>query len=94
MCFELAVYGVVSGLLYEALPKKTVNVWVALVAAMLAGRAIWGCVRAVISGVGGAGFTWAIFLADGFVNATPGIILQMILIPAVVLALRKARMMI
>lgn len=92
MCFELAVYGLVAGALYKALPKKTANVWVALVAAMVAGRAVWGCVRAVISGVGGAGFTWAIFLADGFVNAIPGIIVQLILIPAVVLALRKARL--
>ena len=91
MCFELAAYGLVSGMLYKALPKKTVNIWLSLVVAMLAGRAVWGCVRAVISGVGGAGFTWALFLTEGFVNAIPGIIVQLILIPAIVIALKKAR---
>ena len=49
MCFELAVYGAVSGLLYQALPKKTGNIYLSLIAAMLAGRIMWGAVRAVIS---------------------------------------------
>lgn len=92
MCFELAVYGLVSGAIYKLLPKKAVNIWVSLVTAMLLGRVVWGCVRAVISGVGGAAFTWALFLTEGFVNAIPGIILQFILIPAIVLALRAARL--
>ncbi len=92
MCFELAAYGLVSGAMYKLLPKKTVNIWVSLVTAMLLGRVVWGCVRAVISGVGGAAFTWTIFLTEGFANAVPGIIVQFILIPAIVLALRAARL--
>ena len=93
MCFELMTYGLVSGLLYKLLPKNKVNIWVSLLAAMLAGRLVWGCVRAVISGAGGAGFTWAAFISGGFTSAVPGIVLQLVLIPAVVLALRKARLM-
>lgn len=92
MCFELATYGLVSGLLFRALPKKPWNVYVSLIAAMLAGRLVWGIVRAIISGAGGAEFTWQLFLAGGFTQAIPGIILQIVLIPLLVLALRRARL--
>ncbi|MGN0965333.1 MAG: ECF transporter S component [Dysosmobacter sp.] len=90
MCFELAGYGLVSGLLYRKLPKKPVNVYVSLLAAMLAGRVIWGIVRVLLSGVAGEPFTWAAFMAGAFVNAVPGIIVHIALIPVIVLALRKA----
>ena len=90
MCFELAGYGLVSGLLYRKLPKKAVNVYVPLLAAMLEGRVIWGIVRVLLSGVAGEPFTWAAFMAGAFVNAVPGIIVHIALIPVIVLALRKA----
>lgn len=90
MCFELAGYGLVSGLLYRKLPKKAVNVYVSLLAAMLAGRVIWGIVRVLLSGVAGEPFTWAAFMAGAFVNAVPGIIVHIALIPVIVLALRRA----
>ena len=90
MCFELAGYGLVSGLLYRKLPKKPVNVYVSLLAAMLAGRVVWGIVRVLLSGAAGEPFTWAAFMAGAFVNAVPGIIVHILLIPVIVLALRKA----
>ena len=90
MCFELAGYGLVSGLLYRKLPKKPVNVYVSLLAAMLAGRVVWGIVRVLLSGVAGEPFTWAAFMAGAFVNAVPGIIVHIALIPVIVLTLRKA----
>ena len=90
MCFELAGYGLVSGLLYRKLPKKAVNVYVSLLTAMLAGRVIWGIVRVLLSGAAGEPFTWAAFMAGAFVNAVPGIIVHIALIPVIVLALRKA----
>lgn len=93
MCFELAAYGLVSGLLYARLPKKTANIYVSLVAAMLTGRVVWGIARAALSGVAGQPFTWAAFLAGAFVNAVPGIILHILLVPVIVLALRRAGVM-
>ena len=92
MCFELAAYGLFSGLIYRRLPKKTWAIYVSLIAAMILGRVVWGAVRAVISGVGGAEFTWQLFLAGGFTQAIPGIILQIVLIPILVLALRRAKL--
>ena len=90
MCFELAAYGLVSGILCRRLPKKAVNVYLALIAAMLAGRLVWGIVMVVLMGLSGSAFTWAAFMAGAFVNAVPGIIVHILLIPIIVLALRKA----
>lgn len=92
MCFELAAYGLVSGALYARLPKKTSNIYVSLIAAMLLGRVAWGVVRAVLSGVSGSAFTWAAFLSGAFFNAIPGIVVHILLIPVIVMALRKAKL--
>ena len=90
MAFELAVYGLVSGILYRLLPKKKWNIYVTLVVAMLAGRAVWGIARLIIAGLSGNSFTWALFLAGAFTNAIPGIILHIVLIPIIVMVLEHA----
>ena len=90
MAFELAVYGLVSGILYRLLPKKKWSIYVTLIVAMLAGRVIWGIARLIIAGLSGNSFTWALFLAGAFTNAVPGIILHIILIPVIVIVLEHA----
>lgn len=90
MAFELAVYGLVSGILYCLLPKKKWSIYVTLVVAMLAGRAVWGIARLIIAGLSGNSFTWALFLAGAFTNAIPGIILHIVLIPVIVMVLERA----
>ncbi len=90
MAFELAVYGLVSGILYRLLPKKKWSIYVTLIVAMLAGRVIWGIARLIIAGLSGNSFTWALFLAGAFTNAIPGIILHIILIPVIVMVLEHA----
>ena len=74
MSFELAAYGLFSGLLYRLLPKKTVNIYVSLIGAMILGRIVWGIAMVVISGVSGSAFTWSAFIAGALLNAVPGII--------------------
>ena len=91
MCFELAAYGAISGFLYSKLKKQGIKgIYMALLTAMLLGRIIWAVVRMILM-VGGAPFTFAIFLADGFINAIPGIIVQMILIPLLVTAVERRK---
>ena len=87
MSFELAAYGLFSGLLYRLLPKKTVNIYVSLIGAMILGRIVWGIAMVVISGVSGSAFTWSAFIAGALLNAVPGIILHIVLIPILVMAL-------
>jgi len=91
MCFELAVYGAVSGLLYKVLPKKTAFIYISLIGAMLFGRIVWGIARLLLSGVAGAPFTFGLFMAGAFINAVPGIILHIALIPVIVITLKKAK---
>ena len=90
MCFELAVYGAVSGLLYRTLPRSSGSIYISLLSAMLSGRVVWGIVRVFFSGVTGSPFTWAAFLAGAFTSALPGIILHIVLIPVIVMTLSRA----
>ncbi len=90
MCFELATYGAISGMLYRLLPRKPVYVYVSLIGAMLSGRIVWGVVQLILSGVTGEAFTFAAFLAGAFTSAVPGMILHILLIPVIVLAVEKA----
>lgn len=92
MSFELAAYGLFTGLLYKALPKKNWAVYVSLISAMLIGRLVWGTVRWVLLGLAQIPLTWEIFITEAFVNAIPGIILQLVLIPVLVIALKRARL--
>ena len=91
MAFELAAYGAVIGLLYAKLNKRGVaGVYMALVPAMLAGRAVWGVAQTVLLGLGGNGFTMQMFIAGAFATALPGIVLQLVLIPVVMVGLEHA----
>jgi len=93
MTFELAVYGLMTGLLYKLLPKKPVFVYVSLLAAMILGRVAWGVARFALMGLGQSEFSLAAFWAGGFATAVPGIVLQIVLIPVIILALQRAGVM-
>lgn len=90
MSFELAAYGLIAGLLYQKLPKKPVNIYIALLTAMLGGRIIWGLVRFVMAMLFSVEFSFEMFLSGAFLTAIPGIICHIILIPIIVMALQRA----
>ena len=90
MCFELAAYGLCAGLLYKLLPQKKMYIYVTLITSMIFGRIVWGIARAVMYGAGGYKFGMAAFVAGAFVDALPGIVLQIVLIPLIVMAVEKA----
>ncbi len=91
MAFELATYGFVAGLLYEKLPKKKPYIYVSLISAMVIGRIVWGISRIVMLGFDFTKFGWAAFWAGAVGNAIPGIIVQIILIPVIVMSVEKIR---
>lgn len=84
MAAELGTYGLLSGLLYRAFPKKTQYTYLTLIAAMLTGRLVWGAVRFIMAGLDAGSFPFSAFLAGAVTNAVPGIILQIAVIPPVV----------
>lgn len=90
MAVELAVYGLVCGVLYRRLPKGKAGIYGALLAAMVLGRVAWGVMRAILSGLTASAFTWAAFVSGAFTTAVPGIILHLILIPVIVTAIERA----
>jgi len=107
MAFELAAYGLFAGLFYHWLSnasfklfgspsekaKTAVALYGSLILAMLLGRVVWGLAKfAFISlfipdGV----FTMAMFISGAFVVAWPGILVQLVIIPPIVLALKRLR---
>ncbi len=92
MAFEMAAYGFVSGYLYShARWQCTKMLYISLVTAMLAGRIVWAFAEVILLGIGGNIFTWKMFAAGAFLNAIPGIIVQLVLIPLIMVALRRAK---
>lgn len=90
MAFELATYGLVAGLLYKRSRWQcVVALYRSLIAAMLAGRIVWGAVEIVLLGLSGSSFTWQMFITGALLNAIPGIVVQLILIPAIMVALNR-----
>jgi thiamine transporter ThiT len=90
MAFELAAYGFFTAILIKCLPKRAYSVYIALISSMLLGRAVWGIARLAMFGIRGTAFTWSLFAAGAFADALPGIIIQLIVIPPLVIALRRA----
>ena len=87
MAFELAAYGAVAGLMYKILPRKKISVYGALIVAMAVGRLVWGAAMFVFMNLNGGVFTFAAFVSGAITNAIPGIILQIVLIPVIVMLL-------
>ncbi len=93
MAFELAAYGFLVGFLFQNARWQCLkSLYRCLIISMLGGRAVWGIVMTVILGLGENGFTLTAFLTGAFLNAIPGIIAQLILVPAIMLALNKTHL--
>lgn len=90
MAIELGVYGFVSGWLYSH--SKYQCVWAlykCLIAAMIAGRLAYGLYMTIVMSALGQPYSLQIFLTSTIVNGLPGIVLQLVLIPAVMVLLNR-----
>lgn len=93
MAFELCTYGLVAGFVYFRKGYFCLkSLYEAMVTAMIAGRAVWAGAMTVLMGLNGGVFTFEMFAAGAFLNAIPGIIAQLLLIPAVMVALGKTKL--
>ena len=89
MSVELATYGAVAGLLYSKFPQTKVSVYISLLTAMAAGRLVWGAARFLCAGLDVSAFGLGAFWAGAVTTAIPGIIVQILLIPVLVMTLKK-----
>ena len=90
MAFELAVYGFLSGVLYKLLYNVKGGIYISLATAMFIGRLVWGFVTLIVWSFMGDAFTFALFIKGAFVDSFVGIILHLVLVPIVVMILKRA----
>lgn len=90
MMVECGTYGAVSGLMLKVVRsgKTYVDLYAALVVAMIAGRVVSGIAKALIFSPGMAVSAW---VTASFVTALPGILVQLVFLPSVVAILMKAK---
>lgn len=92
MMLELAVYGLAAGIFMQLIRTGSLlaDLYISLAAAMLAGRFAAGAARFLIFARGS--YSLAAWTASYFVTCLPGIIIQLIFIPAIVFALEKSEL--
>ena len=103
MAFELGMYGLICGLLYPRITgikyfsgkpmRRVFCIYLTLISAMIGGRVLWGLVSIVLYGIQGNAFSWQLFIGGALLNAIPGIILHLVIIPVIVIILEKTGFM-
>ncbi len=91
---ELITYGFVSGVLMKRVRtgRLSADIYLALVPAMVAGRVVGGIASALFYlGTSGA-YSFELFVTSYFITALPGIVLHLVLVPALTAVLAKAGM--
>lgn len=91
MMVECATYGLVTGLMMKFVHtgSLTADLYISMVSAMLLGRTVAGLAKTLIFAPGTPPFAW---VTTSLVTGIPGIVIHLIVVPAVVLALTKARL--
>ena len=88
MALELAVYGLLTGLLYRVFPKKTLWLYPNLVISMIVGRIFSIATKYALYALGKTEFSFLVVCKLNFITTLPGAMLQFLLIPAVMYALK------
>ena len=88
MAAELCVYGFVAAWIFEVLHRRKVwAIYASMIPAMIAGRVAWGVTKSMLFLLVSKMFTWELFVAGALINAVPGLILQLIVVPVLVMLL-------
>lgn len=91
MMVECAAYGCITGLMmkYVYTGRPLADLYISMTTAMVVGRVISGLAKSLIFAPGTAPFAW---VTTTLVMGLPGISIQLVLMPAVVMALTRARL--
>lgn len=92
MMVECGTYGLVSGLMMSFIRTRSASadLYISMVSAMVLGRVVAGLVKALILAPGTPVFAW---VSTSLVTGIPGIAIQLVLVPAVILALTHAKLL-
>lgn len=90
IAFELAVYALVAGLIFEAFSKKDLKaVYVSMISAMVLGRVVRILVQMALLGLKGTPFTFSAVFSSVVIVGLPGIILQLIAVPLILFTFKR-----
>lgn len=81
MAFELAAFAFVAGYLYS---KKSKNIYLSLISAMIIGRLIYGLALLFIGPIFAFSPPFLPFMRGVFITGIPGMIIQLIVIPPII----------
>jgi riboflavin transporter FmnP len=90
MVFELGAYGAIVAFLYKYTKGK---IYVSLIGGMIGGRIVMGVANAVIFGLAGTPYGMQAFISAAFITAIPGIMIHLIVVPAIIYAMKKAKLL-
>lgn len=88
MAFELATYGALVAMMYHLTGGK---IFSSLIVAMIGGRIVLGLVNMVLFQFTDHTYGVTIFVTSAFITALPGIVIQLIIIPIIIRALKHAK---
>ncbi|MCD5414214.1 MAG: ECF transporter S component [Clostridiales bacterium] len=84
MIFELAIYGLVAGVLYR---KLKLNIFVSLIGAMISGRIMYGFVLVIMLNIFAIQLPPGLTLKAAILTGMPGMLIQLTFIPILVKSL-------
>jgi riboflavin transporter FmnP len=94
MTGELAMYGLLSGIFTRILPKRKLSLYISLILSMIGGRIAYAFIFISINLSGAKTIEALIFpiISTTVLTAWPGMILQLLIIPTLLIVLNKANL--
>lgn len=89
MSFELCAYGFMSGIVYKKLKGKVGAIYISLILSMIIGRLLCGVASFFLYQIMGMKLTLKLFFTQAVISGVPGIILQLLIIPPIILGIVK-----
>ena len=92
MIIELAAYGLIAGIMISLIRTKKIyaDLYISLIIALILGRVVAGIFNALIFSAGS--YSLAVWASGYFITSIPGMILHLAIIPTIVFALEKSRL--
>ncbi len=92
VALEMAIYGGVAGFIYARIKKNSLcAVYCSMLPAMLLGRVVRCLSQAILMELQANAFVMRTFITGVFLYSLPGIALQLLIVPAVTVGVRRAK---
>ncbi len=93
IAFEMATYAFVAGFMYSKSRRQYLrSLYRCLITSMLIGRVVRVLIQLILLGINKTPFTIGVLLSDIIIKGIPGIILQLIIIPAIMALCHKTKL--